>query len=262
MRSLNRMRTALLFLAIMTLGMRSWAAPVGTQLYVASNGNDRWSGHLAAPNASRTDGPFATPQRAQQEVHALRKGGDREHLTVSLRGGTYYLKTPLILTPDDSGPSAQAITLYAAMPGEKPVLSGGERITGWKPDAQGRIKVSDSVARPRQPQPHKLYAGLGEDNFGWDSLKSSSKYFVGTCVSVMIRKRQGHMGQVNQDIVHTPGVDAQRHCPGPFMVLRDTREPGLQFLEDMVHIPAQGVTTPHRGIREAINLFQGQNAAL
>ncbi len=142
MRSLNRMRTALLFLAIMTLGMRSWAAPVGTQLYVASNGNDRWSGHLAAPNASRTDGPFATPQRAQQEVHALRKGGDREHLTVSLRGGTYYLKTPLILTPDDSGPSAQAITLYAAMPGEKPVLSGGERITGWKPDAQGRWQTT------------------------------------------------------------------------------------------------------------------------
>jgi len=29
-------------------------------LYVATDGNDVWSGRLAAPSAGRTDGPFAT----------------------------------------------------------------------------------------------------------------------------------------------------------------------------------------------------------
>ena len=141
MRSLNRMRTALLFLAIMTLGMRSWAAPVGTQLYVASNGNDRWSGHLAAPNASRTDGPFATPQRAQQEVHALRKGGDREHLTVSLRGGTYYLSSPLVFTSQNSGTHGAPV-VYAAYKNEKSVLSGGTRLhLTWTPYRDGILQA-------------------------------------------------------------------------------------------------------------------------
>lgn len=33
--------------------------------YIAPNGNDAWSGTLAAPNTSATDGPFATLSRAQ-----------------------------------------------------------------------------------------------------------------------------------------------------------------------------------------------------
>src|ERR1051325_9494830 len=44
--------------------------------YVATNGNDTWTGKLPAPNATRTDGPFATPQRARQavlELHSLGK---------------------------------------------------------------------------------------------------------------------------------------------------------------------------------------------
>ncbi|MFA7003602.1 MAG: hypothetical protein WC429_06145, partial [Verrucomicrobiia bacterium] len=28
--------------------------------YVATNGNDQWSGKLAAPNKEKSDGPFAT----------------------------------------------------------------------------------------------------------------------------------------------------------------------------------------------------------
>ncbi|MFN3422083.1 MAG: hypothetical protein ACK40X_10215, partial [Armatimonadota bacterium] len=32
--------------------------------YVATSGNDAWSGRLASPNRKKTDGPFATLQRA------------------------------------------------------------------------------------------------------------------------------------------------------------------------------------------------------
>ena len=40
------------------------AAAQDTAFYVAPNGNDAWSGRLAAPNADKTDGPFATLERA------------------------------------------------------------------------------------------------------------------------------------------------------------------------------------------------------
>ncbi|MEJ7614356.1 MAG: hypothetical protein SQA66_12055, partial [Candidatus Fervidibacter sacchari] len=36
--------------------------------YVAVNGNDSWSGRLPSPNRTKTDGPFATLQRALDAV--------------------------------------------------------------------------------------------------------------------------------------------------------------------------------------------------
>ena len=37
-------------------------------LYVATDGNDAWRGALAQPNAAKTDGPFASLQRARDEA--------------------------------------------------------------------------------------------------------------------------------------------------------------------------------------------------
>jgi hypothetical protein len=138
-------RTALFLTVMMLLGTtRTQAAPQPgrTQVYIATNGDDAWSGRLKSPNVRRTDGPFATVQRAQQAVRARRKSGDQAAIAVLLRGGTYFLKTPLLLTPEDSGLSAQAATSYEAMPGEKPVLSGGERLGGWKVTPQGRWQTT------------------------------------------------------------------------------------------------------------------------
>ena len=50
-------------------------------------------------------------------------------VTVQLRGGTYFLDEPLVLRPEHSG------IVLAASRGEKPILSGGRRITGWKESA-------------------------------------------------------------------------------------------------------------------------------
>ena len=41
--------------------------------YVSLQGNDRWSGALAEPNADGSDGPLATMQHAIQQVAAMRK---------------------------------------------------------------------------------------------------------------------------------------------------------------------------------------------
>ena len=42
------------------------AAAQDTAFHVATNGNDAWSGKMAAPNADKTDGPFATVESGGQ----------------------------------------------------------------------------------------------------------------------------------------------------------------------------------------------------
>lgn len=44
-----------------------------TTLYVATNGNNNWSGTLAAPSANGTDGPLQTIVAARDGIRAARK---------------------------------------------------------------------------------------------------------------------------------------------------------------------------------------------
>src|ERR1035441_8156250 len=98
--------------------------------FVATNGNDQWSGRLPAPNRKATDGPFATIPGALKAIRGLRQQHDsaagRSSLTVFVGGGLYCAEAPIVLTPEDSN------LVLAAYPGQKPVLSGGRLITGWK----------------------------------------------------------------------------------------------------------------------------------
>ncbi len=111
--------------------------PASGDFYVAPNGQDNWSGRLAAPNASSTDGPFATLTRARNAVRSvLASGAEANPIRVLVRNGTYFLTEPLVFGPKDSG-TADAPVTYAAYPGEKPILSGGLTIKSWKPTAKG-----------------------------------------------------------------------------------------------------------------------------
>lgn len=95
--------------------------------FVATNGNDAWSGTLSAPNRGRTDGPFATVPHALQTIREHRR--QLRGLVVAKlyqRGGTYFLNEPILLQPADS------MLEWSAYPGEKPVISGGRAITGWR----------------------------------------------------------------------------------------------------------------------------------
>jgi len=78
-------------------------APKATDLYVATNGDDNAAGTQATP--------FQTLAKAQAAVRALQPIG--APITVWVRGGTYYLTSPLVFTPADSG-SANAPITYAA----------------------------------------------------------------------------------------------------------------------------------------------------
>jgi hypothetical protein len=97
--------------------------------YVAANGNDVWSGQLPAPNAAKTDGPFATFDHARAAVQALDKTRLRQ-VVVQFRAGTYYLPVTEQLTSADSGTASTEI-VYLNYPGETPVLSGGMRVRHW-----------------------------------------------------------------------------------------------------------------------------------
>lgn len=96
--------------------------------FVATNGNDAWSGRLAGPQSDASDGPFATLPRALAEARK-RKGGQgskSDPQTVWVRAGMQFLSAPLVLKPEDSN------LKLLAYPNEQPVLSGGRRIAGWK----------------------------------------------------------------------------------------------------------------------------------
>lgn len=96
--------------------------------YLATNGNDRWSGRLPKPNRDKSDGPWATPAGALAALRHLRLNGEVcGPVTVHVRGGTYELASPLLLGPDDTWPLT-----FQAYRGEQPLLSGGRRISGWR----------------------------------------------------------------------------------------------------------------------------------
>jgi len=100
----------------------------GADLYVSPDGDDEWSGTEPDPRNGGPDGPFETIRRAQLAVRdRKREATFEEPVTVWLRGGRYDLEAPLEFTPADSAP-----VVYRAYHGERPVISGGRRVTDWE----------------------------------------------------------------------------------------------------------------------------------
>ena len=102
--------------------------------YASPHGNDAWSGKLADPNAAETDGPFATFERARDEIRKLKQadGLPDGGVTVLLRRGTYERTGPFELAAEDSGEAAAPI-VYRAQPGEVVRVAGGRMVTGFEP---------------------------------------------------------------------------------------------------------------------------------
>jgi hypothetical protein len=94
-------------------------------LFVAPGGRD--------DNPGTAEKPLATLAGARAAVRRLKAdGGLKAGATVMVRAGTYRLSEPVLLDPEDSGTKEHPI-VYAAYPGEKPILSGGRAIRDWKP---------------------------------------------------------------------------------------------------------------------------------
>ena len=114
----------------------------GGTFFVATDGDDEWTGRLPAPEKDGSDGPFATLARARKAVRGLKaKGSHVGPIVVMVRGGTYHLDEPFRLGPDDSGTAEQPV-VYCAYPKEEVVLSGGRPIAGWQ-KGEGKLWVAD-----------------------------------------------------------------------------------------------------------------------
>ena len=122
--------------------------------YVAPNGSDQWSGTSANPDEVKSEGPFATLQRARDAVRNLKKTKS-EDIVVLIRGGTYQLDETVVFGLQDS-PKDDATITYAAWPGETPVFSAGKEIKGW-------VKAADDVlGLPEKARGKVLVAAVTE----------------------------------------------------------------------------------------------------
>ena len=137
--------------------------------YVATNGNDSWSGRLAAPNANGTDGPFATLERAQG---AMRATGIRD---TYVRGGSYAMARTVTLTGADNG------VRIMAYPGETPVFSGGERVGGFTAIGGGLYAAPTSatgldlfIGGVRQKVAQTGDWNAGDAKSGWSVLEAAA----------------------------------------------------------------------------------------
>ena len=124
----------------------SFFAAVGTAetlVFVAPDGNDRFSGTIPRVNAEKSDGPIQTLAEAVRRIEKIRQGPTRltEPVAVELANGVYELSETLALTPSVSG-TPDAPTVFRAAPGARPVISGGRTLHGFHVGDDGRWRVT------------------------------------------------------------------------------------------------------------------------
>ena len=92
--------------------------------------------------------PFLTLERARKAVRNINKDMTGDVL-VYLRDGTYKLEEPLVFQAHDSGQNGYRV-IYMAYPGENPVVTGGQRISGWTPAGNDIYKANTNGLQFRQ----------------------------------------------------------------------------------------------------------------
>jgi hypothetical protein len=116
------------------------------ELWLAPDGADS--------NPGTREKPLASPARALHRTRELRRTNPLSAaatVRIVLRGGLYRLESPLLFRAEDSG-SERSVTRVEAAPGERPVLSGGIPIAGWR-------KLSDRNSPVLSPKAADASAG-------------------------------------------------------------------------------------------------------
>jgi hypothetical protein len=197
--------SALLALGVFWVAAAS-AAPI---LYVATNGNDAWSGALPAPNDAKTDGPFASLPKAQEALRAL--GGPEglpEGAVVYVREGTYFLKDTLRFGPQDSGTPAKPVR-WEAYRKESVRLVGGQRVEGWEPYRDAIMKT----AAPNLKQcRHLFFNGDRQTIARWpnkdaDGLPGGGWTFTGGPVESAPNRSFHYLGDRPSHWASNPGIE-------------------------------------------------------
>jgi hypothetical protein len=114
-----------------TVGGGTGGTTAGAAIYLSPSGDDTNDGSI--------DHPLKT-LGAARDLADKRKVNNTP-VTVYLRAGTYYLSAPVEFGPSNSGTSTAPI-VYTAYGSEKPVISGGIKVTPTWATSSGSIQVA------------------------------------------------------------------------------------------------------------------------
>lgn len=129
----NIKKLSLLFILLFFFTNCSKFTPEKNSFFVSPAGNDSWSGKLAEPNKAKTDGPFATPEKAREAVCDLIKteGLPTGGITIYFRAGDYPMTETFELNKEDSGAERSPI-VWRAYADENVRLLGGKIVNGFE----------------------------------------------------------------------------------------------------------------------------------
>lgn len=158
-------------------------APARTTIYVATNGNDAWSGRSTALSAP--DGPKRSIVAALAEVRSLRSRGllASDGAEIVVRPGIYNLREANItLNTADSGTEGAPLIIKSEISGGA-ILDGAQRLTRWMPlGSRGDAAKIDRAARPFvfcAPLNTNVFPNLGHLS-AWNSENSEAENFQPT----------------------------------------------------------------------------------
>ena len=190
--------------------MARWSFAESLYLYVAKDGNDAWSGRMAAPSEDRTDGPVATLGRARDVLRRLRQANEiPEGAIVEVGEGTYLVDEAFALTSDDSG-TEEAPIVFRAAEGKQVRLLGGNVVTGWK-----RVEDASVLERLDPAARDQLMSAdlkeLGVSDFGSPAGGGIELFFDGQAMTVSRWPNEGFsriaevLGETERDTRGTKG---------------------------------------------------------
>ncbi len=143
-----------------------WSAAFAgaAEIYVAPHGQDS--------NSGTKEKPFATIAHARDAARDARG----EPVTVYLDGGTYYLSEPLVFSAVDSR-TADTPLLFTALPGQSPVISGGQQLAlSWRPYRDGIVRADV----PSELNFDQLFVnGERQHMARWPDYDATAQYFQG-----------------------------------------------------------------------------------
>jgi len=174
--------------APIVLSVASGLAPASAaEFYVSPNGDDA--------NSGTKEEPLATIAGARDKV----RGIQGESVTVYLGDGTYYLSEPIVFTAVDSG-TADAPVVYTAMPGQTPVISGGQRLDlAWKPYRDGILQANVPVGLAFD----QLFVnGERQHMARWPDYDPEAQYFQGFSAECTSPERVAHWADPVGGFVH------------------------------------------------------------
>jgi hypothetical protein len=136
------------FLILLFLQLSILGTCLAADIWVSVNGNNA--------NPGTKEKPLADINFAIRKARELRRTADpsiSKGISIIVRGGLYVLQEPIAIVPEDAGTELSP-TIIRAADGEKPEISGGKVISGWKIStlpvkgmparARGKVWVADA----------------------------------------------------------------------------------------------------------------------